>query len=252
MILIDPRHGSGELLPYFRQLKVPVELSNTEMPAGDFAFEGNSEEGRILIGVERKTVKDMMNSIRLERFSGHQLKELMDLYKRWYVIVEGIHRCGADGILEEPYKGVWRPVQTGTIRYMYSRLDNFINSIEETTPVRFKFTHNPQLTAIQVVNLYNFWDKDYSDHKAADGVHHAPRVEIGRKWTFPRIVAAELPGIGADSALAVARKFGTIFEMTTATVEEWAEVEVPNGRKTKRIGHKTAQRIMERIFEEEK
>lgn len=223
-----------------------------QMPFGDFCFEGNGPDGRILIGVERKTIKDMMNSIRTERFSGHQLKGMFDMYQRWYVIVEGIHRCGGDGLLEEPRGGNWVPVKTGNIRYMYSQLDNFVNSIEEFTPIRFKFTHDAQLTAIQVVNLFKFWnDKDYDRHKAMDGAHHTPRVEIGKKWAFPRIFAHELPGIGDDSSRLVAKHFGGVDEMLAATVDEWAEVEIPNGKKTKRIGMPTAQRIVERINERE-
>lgn len=253
MILLDPRSGSKELLPKFKALRIPAELSTTEMPYGDFTFEGRGPGGKsIMIGVERKTVRDMLNCITTGRFSGHQLKGMLEMYFRAYVILEGIHQPGGDGVLEENgFPKGWRPVQTGSIRYMYSRLDNFINSIEESTPIRFKFASNKTMTVMQIANLYRFWnDKEYDEHKAADGIHNVPRVEIFEKWSFPRIFAHELPGI-KDAAKMVARHFVTVHNMVNAKIQDWAEVQVPNGKSTKRIGIKTAEKIVNRIEEME-
>src|SRR5271166_1849574 len=56
--------------------------------AGDFSFLGNGPNDEPwTIGIERKRMRDMVNSIRGGRFSGEQLPKLLN-YDRAYLIFE--------------------------------------------------------------------------------------------------------------------------------------------------------------------
>ena len=95
MILIDDRMGSKELLPLFRPYDVTVELSHLEY--ADIAFFGNGPTGPELVGIERKTLHDLVNSMRSRRLSGYQLPGLMAAYAWVYIVVEGVWRAGDGG-----------------------------------------------------------------------------------------------------------------------------------------------------------
>ena len=247
MILIDPRRGSGELAPFFKNKGVPFQLVD-EMPASDFCFEGNGPDGRFLIGVERKTVKDMLTSIRSGRFSGHQLIELQQMCKRVYVIIEGIYGPAPDGLLCEPHrsggKTEWYYVTLGTQRFMYSFLENAQTSISEVCRgwLWFRRSSNKEETAHMVVNLYNEWNKPYDRERVTDASVDT-HVEILTKWSVTRRVAKELDGIGTSSSRAVEQHFGSVEEMVKATEAEWSEVELPRGKGKRRLGKVGAEKI---------
>ena len=95
MILLDDRTGSGELLPLFRPYDAPVELARLDF--GDACWLGNGATGPELVGVERKTIHDLVSSMRSKRLSGYQLPGLLRTYDWVYLLVEGVWRCGGRG-----------------------------------------------------------------------------------------------------------------------------------------------------------
>jgi ERCC4-type nuclease len=89
VITIDRRTGSGELLPLFP--KGVAELGCLEY--GDFAWIGKGPEGLPLaIGVERKQIHDLVNSMASGRLQAHQLPGMINTYKISYLVIEGIWR----------------------------------------------------------------------------------------------------------------------------------------------------------------
>src|ERR1700685_3075549 len=108
MIYIDDRVGSIELLPTFQSHRNRPQCSSSRLIAGDMCFSGQGAMGNCMIGVERKRLKDMLNSIRSGRFSGEQLPKLIEHYEYSYLIVEGIWRCNWDnGLLEDMWGNGW-------------------------------------------------------------------------------------------------------------------------------------------------
>lgn len=238
-LLVDPRTGSRELFPLLCTNGCPVKMSSSELLAGDFCFEGNGpDDARYLIGVERKTIRDMLSSINTGRFSGHQLPLLTQMYDRYYLVIEGVYGCGNDGILEEPRGGKWMPLELKGRRFMHSMIERFLISVEESTGIRVHKTSNPQDTARHVIHLWHVWnDKSYNKHKAGHG-RSDTHVEI-RPWSVKRRIANDLPGIGQDKSAAVDKHFATIEEMMNATAKQWAEI--PG------IGKGIAERIVREI-----
>ena len=84
MILIDSRTGSGELAPYISSPKLVCHLD-----FADFSFSGNGPEGGVGIGVERKGVMDLLQSMTSGRLVGHQLIGLQKEYDWTYLLVVG-------------------------------------------------------------------------------------------------------------------------------------------------------------------
>lgn len=224
MILVDRRIGSEEVLPLIqkRDRAIPVELS--DLPFGDFCFEGQGPNGHSMVGIERKRVKDMMNSIRSGRFSGHQLPGMLQFYQFQYLIIEGIFRPNPlNGMLEEWHgRGGWNPVCLGSIQFMYREIDQFLNTIERKTPVRVHRVSTPAETAFQVVDLYKWWtDKSWEAHRAHQAFQEDNHVEIF-KPSMVRQVAALLPGIDWVISKAVDEHFhGSMTAMLQATPDEW-------------------------------
>ena len=258
MILVDPRKGSGsadsrhdvELMQYLKGRGVPVELSRSELPAGDMCFEGNGPDGVFMVGVERKRLSDMMTSIRDERLSGHQIIELQNMYKRYYLIIEGIYRENpTDGILEVPRNGKWVPMTLGSQTFMASRLERFVNTLEEFTGIRPRWSNGPMATASIVLNLWHTWnDKEYHEHHAHQGSTLATHVEILKPWSYCRRVARELTGVGNQMSAAIEQYFqGSAPLMMNAPMEWWPDIQVPNGNTTKRLGDALAKKIYKEI-----
>ncbi len=233
--------------PLFRGKGIATQLQQ-DMPAGDFCFEGNGPDRRFLIGVERKAIRDMITSIRSGRFSGHQLPALLDMYDRSYVIVEGIWGPGDDGVMMEPRrnngKTSWVPLVVGNQTFMYSMVDKFIISVEETCGIRFHRTSSKEETVHHVVNLYKEWnDKPYNKRSAHVSQVEGAHVEFLRPWSIARKVANQLPGIGTENSLSVERHFGSVVEMAKAEEAEWADIDVPSGQGTRKLGKAKAEKI---------
>ena len=61
------------------------------MDYGDAMVTGNGPCGQVDIGIERKRIGDLVNSITTGRLSGHQLPGLLAQYYKVYIIVEGMY-----------------------------------------------------------------------------------------------------------------------------------------------------------------
>lgn len=248
MILVDPRVGSKELYGILSGNSVDVCMSPTELIAGDFCFEGNGPNNtHYLIGVERKTVRDMLSSINTGRFSGHQLPLLTQMYDRYYLVVEGVYGCGKDGLLEEPRgNGQWWPIELKGRRFMHSMLERFLISVEESSGIRVHRTYNTQDTGKHIIHLWHVWnDKAYEKHRAGTGKVDT-HVEVN-PWSLKRRLARELPGVGDEWSKAADDHFESVQDMIMASETEWAGVQVTNKDKKTKFGKARAKRLIEAI-----
>lgn len=225
-LLIDSRVGSKEVEASLLHLGCKCKLFPLEF--GDFAFEGSGPDGTYLIGIERKVIGDMLDSMRTGRLSGHQIPGMSQMYERQYLIVEGLYRANRDGYIEvlsrNGNKNAWGPLR-GREQFLYAELDNFLNSIEEHTSFRVKRTGNIQETAAVVSNLYNYWQKKYENHRAHKAFYTAPDPVRLYPPSFPVRVAKESVGIGQIKAGAVAKHFKTVRAWANAEPEEWMKIE---------------------------
>lgn len=222
-IIIDPRVGSVELKPYFEALGLSCELR--KMESSDFAFEGYTRRGKGWIGIERKRLRDAINSMISGRFAGHQLIELGRECDHWFLIIEGVWRPSSNGSLEEITRNGWRQVYHGRRALMFRDLDNWLNSIAILSGTHVLYSANPQGTAQRVHNLYWWFQKPWDKHQSLHVLYKSPpRLIPIEKPSLLRQVASLLPGIGWEKSYWVERKWKSVTEMCLALPEEWQEI----------------------------
>jgi ERCC4-type nuclease len=222
VILIDRRIGSAELLKPIESLGVKVSLETLD--AGDMAFEGNGARGTCLVGIERKCIGDMMTSIESKRLTDKQIPAMTQLYDHNYIVVEGMFKQGAGGTLEIYKWGKWMELKAGPRKFTYPQMLKYVNTMMLMAGFHYLRTSTPDETALTVVSLYHWFQKDWSKHKGLTGFHAgADHVTITAPGLLRR-VAAELPGIGWERSAEVSKKFGTLWAMSIADEEQWTSI----------------------------
>lgn len=241
MLWIDPRIGSGELLPHFRPYDVQVELA--QLPFGDLMFWGNGYDGPVLVGVELKNIHDLVASMRSNRLSGHQLPGLFNTYAFVILVVQGIWQCGKTGEVEVHAGNGWVPMRSGTRAVLYREVDHYLATLEHKRGVVVKYTANAGQTVAWVVSRYKWWnDKEWAKHDSDEAIYSAYDAQsVSRRGSFtPRVagaveqVAAQMPGVN-KKAYEFGKTFKSVHAMVNAKVEELGEV--------RGMGKKGAERI---------
>lgn len=235
MILVDDRIGSVELAPL---LSVPNITCRMEF--ADFAWSGNGPDGPVDVGIERKGIMDLLQSMTTGRLSGHQMIGLTNRYDWVYLLVEGIWRPDRhSGMLQRIGKsGKWAAAAQGSRRFMARDVYNFINTLSIMCGVIAVCTSNQWETAKWLDYNHGWWAKDWHKHKShlqfQKPVIHAHLSKPGLTTKF----FSQLNGIGWDKA----RKLGAAFP-TMADVFEADDWTIVDG-----IGPKLADSIVEQIW----
>lgn len=240
MILLDPRVGSGELLPYFKPYDVQVEIQQLDF--ADACFWGCGHDGQVLVGAERKIITDLIASMRSNRLSGFQLPGLLDMYGFVYLIIEGIWQCGRNGEIECAIKGGWMPLRVGSRPVLYREVDHYLATLEHKCGVTVKYTSNREQTVAYLVSRFHWWQKDWDKHDSHEAIY-APYEDriVSRRGSFTRrtvgpveVVAAQFPGV-SKKAYEFGKKFTNVHMMVNADEKTLEKVEG--------IGKKGASRI---------
>jgi len=239
MILIDRREGSKELADLIPD-SVLVELD-----FGDIAFEGNGPDGKVQVGIERKRIGDLVNSISTGRLSGHQIPGMLQAYYRSYLIVEGVWR-GSEGTgeLQTTRGGEWRRLNRGRRTFSAEGVMSYLSSMEIMVGMIVKETRTVQETVRYIENRYKWWNKKWEGHKSHLAMYKPPPIA---GWLNPerpslmRRIASELPHIGVMRSIEVEKHFKSVEEMMGAWEEDWMEIEG--------VGNVTAREIVKAIKE---
>ena len=201
---------------------------------GDAMITGHGADGEVEIGVERKTIGDLVNSITTGRLSGHQLPGLLESYHKVYLIIEGMWKGGRPmpgqtaGFLEvHTYGGRWKELNRGKRMFRARDVWSYLTTLEATGVV-VRCTYDIGHTCQMIEDLGHWWGKRWEAHRGHDMMNRVGPTEAALNVEKPsriRSVAASLPHIGWKRSKAVVDKFRTIEEMSIATEEEWRGVE---------------------------
>lgn len=236
MLYIDDRAGSkiigsgrdsADVSKEMVKFKVPCEVTRLEY--GDYLFVGNGPNGDCTVALERKRLSDLLACIRDGRLSGHQLPGLLDNYHRVVLIVEGIYRPGADGLLEELRGSKWVPAPG---RFMYREMQAYLTTLREICGIQIERVNSWRETIYTLATWYTWYQKPWADHKGHKMLH-APGLhdkEFGRSIslvqpTLLRKVASQLPGISDVRSKAIEKHFKTVFAMVNAGVTDWTAID---------------------------
>jgi ERCC4-type nuclease len=234
IIYCDPRSGSGDQIPFLRPILasygIAMELCDP-LDGGDFFFSGNGESGDCAIGFERKTIGDMISSMRSGRLTGHQIPNMLAMYEYSYIILEGIWRPNKDGYIEQLYGHEFRAINFNSQPYRYSELYRFLCSIKLKCGIIIERTGSIQETAHLLANEFLWWSKPWEEHSAHLAIHrpNLPNRRISnngtaQKSSFPKRVALQIDDVGIKTYTKVTDRFPTVRKMVEATEKEWREV----------------------------
>lgn len=249
------RHDTyKEFGPMFTPYRIDTELADLSiLPYGDFYFSGNGPRGPVNVGIERKTLRDMLACINTGRFAGEgmQLDGMLTTYEYTYLIIEGGYRCDpASGTLQE-FRGRtngWQDLRLGARRYMHSELQRFLIMMT-LTPARVWHTRTPEDTVRFIADLYQqLARKKWDDHRSVDAISALQiqepvllrrRTDAEENELYRRRVALQSTRIGQDKAKLAARHFVSMREMANADAAAWQEIDG--------IGSKSAEAIVKEI-----
>lgn len=245
MILVDGATGSGDLVEVLSHLGLPVKKAH--LASGDVAFTGRGIDGESLaIGIEVKTMGELVGSLQSERLQGHQLLKMQQTYDRSYLIVEGDFnndRQGRGTLFKHkksaPMRGVPNALELEQRLFNLQTRGGLITRHVDT-----------RRDTIRVIHAwYRYWtDKALDEHKSHLAIY-APDMDPELKMPisdFRRFVAM-IPGVGYTTSAVLDQYFeGDAEELMRASAAEFAELMTVDERKgtNRRLGKALAERIV--------
>lgn len=221
MITIDSRIGSRELLPLFPSGRAQLGT----LTYGDFSFIGKGPDGPIMVGIERKTVPDLLQSLNSDRLIGHQLPGLINVYHRVYLMIEGQVRPNrSDHVLQWHYHGKWEAIGHVRRPIMYRDFIGRLHTFTEMAGIRVVHTDSQNGTVQHIMALHHWWSKEWSEHHSMQAIYE-PKPVTMTKPTLKRRFANLIPGIGWEKSEAVANHFQSVADMVEARPEEWQQID---------------------------
>jgi ERCC4-type nuclease len=258
MIFVDRRVGSCELAPLLKTKAIVTELE-----FGDVSFAGSNNETSLSIGIERKRIRDLINSIGSGRLSAHQLPGMLANYDRSYVIVEGVWRGDrqtGELLISSDGGRTFRSLYKGNKRWSVAGVYSYLTTIETYLGVPFRMTRDARDTARTIDMLYGWWQR-IERHKSHMAIHTkqfrdtvdgpcvlAPNVmrsatNLDGVSSIVRYVSAQLPHVDSKRSIDVAKRFTCLRELFEATEKDW--LSIPG------IGKQTARDVMKILHNNE-
>lgn len=223
-----------------------IDATATRYESGDFYFEGNGPGGRTIdVGIERKSIRDLIGSMRSNRLSDVQIPAMLETYELSWIVVEGLFRpCPTSGMLQE-YRGKstgWVDLTIGRQTFMHSEVERFLMQLTMTVALEYPGrplfvwqTRNTSETVNSIANLYaQLSRKRWDQHRSFTGVRMPVITEptVFHKRTpeeenvlFRRRVAMCNTGIGNDTGVSIAKHFKKAKDYVNATESELREVD---------------------------
>ena len=248
MIYTSDLPNDQDLIKALGSMAIPVNLFT------DACFASVDEK---LIACERKKIGDLCACINNGRFL-FQMQNCKSAGADYLILIsEGRYRRNPDdGVLEAPVWGfnprtnhraeVWEPVKPTT---MFSRFDQYLTELQRDAGIIVKHTENVRGTADTILALYQNFQTPPDQHQSLNQIFKppTPSVQLVRP-SLVRRIASELPGIGWEWSGVVADCFPTVYDMMSASIDTWSNLEKQssNGKKRK-LGKKIAEKIIKSL-----
>lgn len=258
MLLIDNMAGSRNLILH-PPLNDPSIAQLSHLESADVMFSGNGPEGPILIGIEIKSLPDLISSIGSGRLQDEQIPKMVgDIvrgippnYDLAWLAYYGEYRPNPETSklqirltknnrsTGQPYS-FWcdyNPTQSQSPHAIleYSYIESFFASPSFlSTGIRAVRLSSIEECAQWIYALYKTWARPYASHKSmrvfnkisdivelpASKLSNSQLSDNGDIMALAR-VANSMPGIGFEKAMRVAKYFSSIEEMMAADQAEW-------------------------------
>lgn len=226
MITVDDRIGAKELVPYMPRHLVEVR----RLDYGDACMQGNGAGGMpVCIGVERKRIRDLVNSMTSGRLSGHQLIGLCNTYHVVVLVVEGRYRQAGNGVLEVwcGRDAGWQILAQGRHTHMFRDIMAFLHTLSNVAGIKVWHTADVAETAAYIASMHYWWTaKEWEEHRSHTDPYDAYTGKVPlHKPSVKRMVAMQLAsGIGWERAGAADLAFDSVRDMVNADMAAWESV----------------------------
>jgi ERCC4-type nuclease len=247
MIYCDDRIGSKELRDIIRRIGAPCELQRLEY--GDAAFEGNGPSGVITVGVERKTLSDMLGCIEDSRYAAHQRPGMMSLYSKSFLCIEGLFAPGDGDFAGTLMQGFRRGSSWGALRTRgnravpYSKLFRYLVSVSLSGVVVIP-SNDIFHTAYNICELQQYFSKKWNQHTSLIEVQKLAIPTLEGKPPLVRRWASDLDDVGVVYSEEAARHFKTGHRLANSSEQDWLGLSGPGG---KRLGISAIRKIIRDI-----
>lgn len=240
MILVDARTGSGHFVPILNQIGAEAEAVHLDY--GDVAFPLNGPTGVLTVGIEVKTVTDLISSMISRRLTTRQLPGMRQNYDVVMVAIIGrVRRDQTGGITEGKY-GKWHPIQTSLT---WDQLEGMKTSL--------RFAYGAILVEFETAKDFCCWVKvveKWASRKWEDHQSHLPSHQIfaeterqttGLLPSLPReptntyLSACAIPGVGMAMARKLAHEFPEPRLLANASMKELLAIKGLGKQKAGRI-----------------
>lgn len=246
MIYVDDRQGSGSGPNDITKLlskKKKIEYEKVRLEYGDVVFDGNGPNGPIKIGIEIKTIGDLVNSMITGRLVSKQLPELTEHCDFTFLLVVGETREN-HGLLEERKNEFWFPVNYAGRNTTFSAYQSFLLALQVGFGCNLLYADDLVSSVDIIVNTYRWFNKDWEDHTTLHSIHEVPKPnKYATKPTLVEEMASRIRGVGWKTAREIGRVFPTPEDMILADEKTWQHI--PG------IGKVLASKIVKQLHEEE-
>lgn len=233
-ILIANDAGSKQLVKI-----PPLDSISTlaDLHSADVAIMGRSLSGDKLIGVEVKSLSDLIDSVSSGRLQATQIPKMIETYDVRFLCYYGDYRPHPrDGSLQvrRSQSSPWETYSSngrGARALAWSSVESFLTSEAFLAcDVRVKHCLDISTVAYWIACLHAVWTKPPEHHKSFrcfDSTKSLPSRPVGDldpithqiAWT-----ASTLPNIRYERGIAAARHFRSIRAMTSAPVSAWMRI----------------------------
>lgn len=229
MIQIDDRAGSRDLI-HHPPLDSIAEL--TRLTSADVCCVGNGPDGPVLVGVEFKSIYDLISSSSTGRLQATQIPSMLSEYDVVWLLYYGTYRCGPDGSLQLRRGKSWQSYALGSRPVPYGYVEGLLLTLSALN-VCIKHVYDPVQAAEWVGCLSRWWSKPWSKHKGMRTIDRSPKGSSPTPSLLPGVsddlslrvrIAAQLPGVGFERALSAARYFPDVVSMVNASATEWSKI----------------------------
>ena len=248
MIFVDPRQGSQQLGESLLKAGLPIEPADPQLPYGDLYFVGRGIKGAGLnIGIEHKTVPDLVNSLQTARLQGHQLQGMREaepgqqpFYDHCWLVVEGRATYDRQGMLTRKQHNLGM-----SINELYKRL----TVLHLCGGLNWVWFNTRRETVKWIEAFYQTWtDKDLDQHKSHLALYEAPTLMPISQCVR---TLSTLPGVGRRIAKSAEQAFGSIKHAINYNAQTWANLEIiGDDGKPRAFGMSRANKVIEAITKE--
>lgn len=201
----------------------------SRLDSGDVCFSGNGPNGPILIGIEIKSISDLVTSLQSGRLQAEQIPKMSTTYDMGWIVVYGTYRSNpipgpSNGSLQiqkwskrngKPFCD-WEDFTINGRPIPYGYAESFLisPSFLSTNLLSHRCIDMAEV-ATWIGTLYRTWSKPYDRHKSMRVFNKSQDISIDQSSPLalsidpPTLlrakVASQFPGVGFERALAIAQ-----------------------------------------------